>query len=247
MNYVRQKLYEFGNKPSKLLAHQLKKEQAERTTKAIHFQGNITYRPKEINQPFQEYYSILYKSQSNYTQDELDHYLENIKLPKLSELDQQSLNAPFTGQEILAAINPMPTDKSPGPDGIPALYKEYWTDLKPISMPMINTFNHNKILPQTISLANITVLHKTGKDPQECSSYRPISLLDRDYKIISKVLAQRLETIMPKLINPDQSGFIKGRYSTDNIRGLLNITNLLDINGLEQLVKHPKQQSLPML
>lgn len=96
-----------------------------------------------------------------------------------------------------------------GPDGIPAqLYKEYWTDLKPIFMPMINNFNHNKTLPQIMSLANITVLHKTGKDPLECSSYRPISLLDHDYKIITKVLGKRLKTIMPKLINPDQSGLI---------------------------------------
>lgn len=69
----------------------------------------MTYHPKEINPAFQEYYyiyiyttSILYKSQSNYTQDELDHYLENIKLPKLSELDQQSLlqNKKFWQQSI---------------------------------------------------------------------------------------------------------------------------------------------------
>lgn len=49
-----------------------------------------------------------------------------------------------------------------------------------------------------MSLANITVLHKTGKDPLQCSSYRPISLLDRDSKIVTKVLAKRLETITPK-------------------------------------------------
>lgn len=133
INYNRKKHYEFGNKPSKLLACQLKR--TSRKEKAIHFKSNITYHPKEINQAFQEYYSTRYKSKSNYTQDELEHYLENVKLPKLSESDQQSLNTPFTEQEILAAINSMPIDKSPGPDGILAqLYKEYWTDLKPIFM-----------------------------------------------------------------------------------------------------------------
>lgn len=53
MNYVRQKYYEFGNKPSKLLAHQLeRKKETERTIKAIHLNNNIMYHPKEINQAF---------------------------------------------------------------------------------------------------------------------------------------------------------------------------------------------------
>ena len=77
-------------------------------------------------------------------------------------------------------------------------------------------------------LAYISVLHKSGKDPLKCASYRPISLLDHDYKIINKLLAKRLEDILPKLINPDQAGFIKGRYSADNIRRLLNVINHFD-------------------
>lgn len=237
MYFVKQNHYEFGNKPSKLLAHQLKKEQAERTIKAIRSKGNTTYCPKEINQSFQEYYKKLYKSQSKYTQDELDHYLENIKTPILSESDQQNLNAPFTEQEILAVINSIPDNKSPGPDGFSVrLYKEFWNDLKPIFMSMINNFEHSKVLPQTMCLANITVIHKSGKDPLECSSYRPISLLDQDYKIIAKALANRLDAIMPKVINPDQAGFIKGRYATDNIRRLVDITNYLNISRRPSLL-----------
>uniref|UniRef100_A0A3Q3FAB3 ribonuclease H n=1 Tax=Labrus bergylta TaxID=56723 RepID=A0A3Q3FAB3_9LABR len=78
-----------------------------------------------------------------------------------------------------------------------------------------------------MNYAHISVLHKSGKDPFNCSSYRPISLLDHDYKIITKLLAKRLESNLPKLINLDQSGFIKGRYAADNIR-LLNTINNLD-------------------
>ena len=61
----------------------------------------------------------------------------------------------------------------------------------------------------------ISVILKEGKDPQSCDSYRPISLLNCDYKIITKLLSKRLEIILPKLINLDQTGFIKGRYSSD--------------------------------
>ena len=237
MNYVRQKHYEFGNKPSKLLAHQLKKEQNERIIKAIYLDNNVTYHPKEINKAFFEFYNELYKSQSAYSQEQLDQYLENKKLPKLSDLDQQHLNSPFTKEEVLSTIKLMPTNKSPGPDGFSAeFYGEFWNELHPIFMAMVHNFCHNRTLPQSMNLAHITVLHKDGKDPLYCSSYRPISLLDHDYKIITKLIAKRLEDILPKLINPDQSGFIKGRYSADNIRRLLNVINHLDTRGSPSLL-----------
>lgn len=60
MNLIRQKNYEFGNKPSKLLAYQLKKQPAERAIKAIRLKDNkITYHPKQINQTFYEFYNKL--------------------------------------------------------------------------------------------------------------------------------------------------------------------------------------------
>lgn len=80
-------------------------------------------------------------------------------------------------------------NKSPGPDGFPSeFYREFWTELHPIFMAMVHNFCHNRILPQSMNLAHISVLHKSGKDPLECSSYRPIDpLLDHDYKIITKL------------------------------------------------------------
>ena len=152
-----------------------------------------------------------------------------MNLLTLSELDQEYLNSSITEVEVLAAIKSMPINKSPRPDGFSAeFYKEFWTELQPIFMSMVNNFSHNRTLPQTMNLAYITVLHKDGKDPLNCSSFRAISLLDHDYKIITKLSAKRLEIILPKLISPDQTGFVKGRYSSDNIRTLLNIINHLD-------------------
>lgn len=68
-----------------------------------------------------------------------------------------------------------------------------------------------------MNCAHFTVLHKSGKDLLNCSSFRPISLIDHDYEIITKLLAKRLESILSKLIN---LLFIKRRYSVDNIRRL---------------------------
>lgn len=78
-------------------------------------------------------------------------------------------------------------------------------------------------LPQTLSQAMISVILKKDRDPQKCESYRPISLLNVDYKILTKVIALRLEKIAPCIIHGDQTGFIANRQSYFNCRRLFNI------------------------
>lgn len=74
-----------------------------------------------------------------------------------------------------------------------------------------------------MSEASISLLLKKGKDPHLCSSYRPISLLNVDFKILAKVLAGRFQIVIPSLINPDQTGFITGRHLSSNTRRLVSI------------------------
>ncbi len=71
--------------------------------------------------------------------------------------------------------------------------------------------------------ALITLILKPGKDPTQCGSYRPISLLNSDTKIIAKVLASRLDKYLPSFIDPDQNSFVKGRQDFHNIRTVLNV------------------------
>lgn len=62
-----------------------------------------------------------------------------------------------------------------------------------------------------------------AKKPQYCGSYRPVSLINLDTKILAKILALRLEVCLSTLIHPDQVGFGKGRSSADNLRRLLHL------------------------
>ncbi len=78
-------------------------------------------------------------------------------------------------------------------------------------------------LPHLFNQAFISLLLKKGKDPFDCSSYRPISLLNTDVKILAKVLAHRLENILPSIISPDQTRFTKIHQSFYNICRLFNI------------------------
>ena len=87
----------------------------------------------------------------------------------------------------------------------------------------MDMFNHSWSqgrLPDSLNEASITLLLKPGGDASKCGSYRPVSLLNTDIKILSKLLATRLETPLPGLISTDQTGFVKGRHLFSNIRRL---------------------------
>lgn len=69
----------------------------------------------------------------------------------------------------------------------------------------------------------ITLLPKAGKPNNECENLRPISLLNADLKVLCKILAIRVEGIIPKIIGKDQNGFLHGRQGFHNVRRILNI------------------------
>ena len=71
--------------------------------------------------------------------------------------------------------------------------------------------------------AIITLIHKKDRDPKQCGNYHPVSLINVNAKLLAKILASRLEVFLPKLIHPDQVGFIKNRTSSDNFRRLLHL------------------------
>ena len=83
-------------------------------------------------------------------------------------------------------------------------------------------------------MASITLLLKKYKDPY-CASYRPISVNNVDYKIIAKVLALQLERVLPSITQLDQTGFVHGQTSTDNLRRYFDIlyhTNELNFQNV---------------
>ena len=120
----------------------------------------------------------------------------------------------------------MPNNKSPGPDGFPAeFYKHFWNILSPLFFRVTTEIKTTSIIPTHMNTAVMTLLLKPNKDPTHPSSYRPLSLINTDLKIITKTLATRIETVIPLIIHPDQPGFIKNRHASDNIRRLFNLIN----------------------
>lgn len=142
----------------------------------------------------------------------------------MSPKDNLRLDAALTISEIKEAIHSMNSGKSPGPDGYPVeFYKKLSDQLAPLLLEMFNYLFIRGTLPPTLMQASISLINKKGKDPLSCASYQPISLLPVDVKILSKILARRLESVMSKIISEDQTGFIGGRHSYSNIRRLLGV------------------------
>lgn len=104
----------------------------------------------------------------------------------------------------------MQNGKSPSPDGFPSeFFKKFSKELSPILLSVYQESFASGMLPQTMRQATISLILKKDKPPLECGSYRPLSLLNVDNKILAKMIAKRLEIVMPMLISDDQTGFIK--------------------------------------
>ena len=103
-------------------------------------------------------------------------------------------------------------------------------------LEMLNDSFNKGSLPRSLTEANISLILKKGKPADECPSYRPISLLNVDFKILSKTLVRRLEKVLPSIINTDQTGFIIGRNSCNNMRRLLNVIQLSRQQNLPSMV-----------
>lgn len=230
LRFVNRKYYEMGNKASRLLAFQLKKAQSGRiVTKIKHPITNIfETQPKDIAGAFAAYYNALYESQNQPDKKEkIYQFLEPLNMVKLNDDEAANLVKPITTLEVKETINKLKNNKSPGVDGYPGeYYKTFINELAPVLTRIYNYALNNKDSPASWSDAVITVIKKEGKDPTLCSGYRPISLLCVDLKILTSILAKRVQKYIKKLVKPEQTGFINGRHGSNNIRKTLNLQSL---------------------
>lgn len=206
------------------MASQLRGLRAKQIISALRLDnGDITTDQSTINDMFRDFCKTLYTSEPS-SRGEVEYFLGRLNIPTLSSDAQNLLEEQITQEEMAAAITSLQSGKSPGPGGFPPeFYKKFSAQLALFLTSVFSEYFKTGALPPTFNQACISLLLKKDKDPLDCASYRPISLLNCDVKILAKVLASRLEDVLPTIISPDQTGFIKNRQSFFNIRRLLNV------------------------
>ncbi|KAJ0901627.1 putative RNA-directed DNA polymerase [Helianthus annuus] len=127
-----------------------------------------------------------------------------------------SLCDSFSEAEVLQAIKSCDGGKAPGPDGFTLkFFKVFWSKLKPWVLSFLNEFHRSGSIGRGYNSSFIALIPKS-KDPIEIANFRPISLVSSFYKILAKMLANRLKLVMDGLSSPTQSAFVGGRNILDS-------------------------------
>ena len=129
----------------------------------------------------------------------------------------------------------MKNNKCPGSDGLSfEFYKMFWSYIKDLLLESLNEGYKKGTLSDSQRHALLTLLYKKG-DKRNLDNWRPISLLNADYKIAARALAKRLQNVIPNIISFDQMGYIKNRSAAENIRlvqDLLDFCSYTNIPGI---------------
>lgn len=161
----------------------------------------------------------------------------NNPLKRISAQDHLDLEKPLSQQELFIAMSEFKSDKTPGTDGIiNELYFKFWDEIKdPLYMACLFAFKA-QTMHSSARRGIISLLPKKDKDSLYLKNWRPITLLNVDYKILAKAVANRFKRCLDDIIASDQTGFMKGRNIASNTRKLLDIAAFADQNSLEAVI-----------
>ena len=215
---------EMGERPTKYFFNLEKRNYIKKTITELRMEDETTIKDEtQILDAIENYFNNLYMSTDGTTQDDYDQYIQDLSLPRLSDEERDNMEGPLTYEECKKVLETFQNDKSPGEDGFTVEFYKFFFEL--LGHDLIASFNEayeaNEL---TISQRRgvITLIPKEDGSLMDLTNWRPITLLNVDCKIATKAIAKRVEASLPKLINHDQTGFIKGRYIGENIRLIID-------------------------
>jgi exonuclease III len=176
-------------------------------------EGWIWSKKKEIPKAFIEFYQKLFTSEGTQGMEDCLASLEARVTPSMND----ELMQEFTMEEVDVALSQMHPLKSPGPDRFSAcFYQRAWAILRADVGKAVLDFLNFGVFDSSLNITHIVLIPKI-KNPSRITDYRPISLCNVLYKLMSKVLANRLKRVLTSIISPNQSAFLPGRLITDNV------------------------------
>lgn len=137
--------------------------------------------------------------------------------PKVSDRMNAELTKPVSREEVRKAAFQLGARKSPGPDGFSGMfYREFWPTLGDEIFKGVHEFFASGFLLKEVNRTDMVLIPKIPS-PEEMGHLRPISCCNYTYKIISKIMANRLKPFLGDIISANQSAFLAGRQIQDNI------------------------------
>ena len=216
------KFIEEGERNTRYFLGMEKSRGDQNTIHELKLNNSTIINPLDILHEIKLYYTKLYAKDVHVDDsfNSLEDYLKNIDYPKLSNEESLSCESVLDTQALSNALSELNGDSSPGSDGLTVpFYKVFWGKLKTILFDSLNTSIDRGELSVSQKRGIFTLLHKgEDLDRNNLGNWRPISLLNTDYKIFSKVIAMRLQSVIGTLIHINQKGFIKGRSISELIR-----------------------------
>ena len=215
---------ENGERNNKFFLSLEKQRQTKKTiTKLKQQNGKIANDKIEILKEIEQFYSSLYTT-NNPKKDEIVQYINECKTNnRLSDTERDKCEGKLTVAECTSAIKKFKPNKSPGSDGLSAeFYKTFWHKIDNIVVDSLNYAYKNGELSDSQKIGVVSLIYKKN-DALDLKNWRPITLLNIDYKIAAHALAERLKTVISKIIDTDQNGYLKNRFIGYKIRQIQDI------------------------
>lgn len=209
---------EIGDQNNKTFHRAIKSRQAQNMIREIRCaNGNIVKTHSEIKVEAESFFSELLNRIPENFQDIDEAELQGLLSFRCSEDDCRLLEEEVTAEEIRKVLFAMPSNKSPGPDGFPVeFFKSSWSVLSHDFITSVQSVFKFGFLPKGV---NSTILALVPKklESYEMRDYRPIACCNVLYKVVSKIVANRLKRLLPQIISETQSAFVKGRLLMENV------------------------------
>ena len=231
---ARARWHEHGERSTKYFLNLEKRNNVKKHIRKLLVSGAITTDPFKILDEQKRFYHNLYKSQLiGIDSNNGEFFLNNLNIPKLSEEQKQSCEGDISPEEIKSILESFQNNKSPGNDGIPIeFYKTCWNLISDSFIECVNESFKFGEMSNTQKKAVITLIEKQGKDRTLMENWRPISLINVDAKIISKVIAARVKNVLPSIIHHNQTGYVKDRYIGETARSIFDIMEFTDYENI---------------